>query len=167
LCLRFGITVDTICQQLSAETELVKTATDDSLPYRRVKRARAALMYELTGAGNVAEMIGCAASTVRKWYHRYRKHGISGLNDLPRSGRPKVFSARFRLELVAIVCQKSPEAYLPGVTHWSIRDLVMMLPRLLNLKSISAETVRKILNEHHLNLHSRNFIPMIPKNPCN
>ena len=157
MCLRFGITVDTICQQLSAETELVKTATDDSLPYRRVKRARAALMYELTGAGNVAEMIGCAASTVRKWYHRYRKHGISGLNDLPRSGRPKVFSARFRLELVAIVCQKSPEAYLPGVTHWSIRDLVMMLPRLLNLKSISAETVRKILNEHHLKPHKLEY----------
>jgi len=102
LCLRFGITVDTICQQLSTEAELVKTATDDSLPYRRVKRARAALLYELTGAGNVAAVIGCAVITVRKWYHRYREHGISGLNDLPRSGRPKVFSARFRLELVAI-----------------------------------------------------------------
>jgi len=157
LCLRFGITVDTICQQLSTETELVKTATDDSLPYRRVKRARAALLYELTGAGNVAEMIGCAVSTVRKWYHRYQKHGISGLNDLPRSGRPKVFSARFRLELVAIVCQKPPEAFLPGVTHWSIRDLVMMLPRLLNLKSISVETVRKILNEHHLKPHKLEY----------
>ena len=157
MCLRFGITVDTICQQLSAETELVKTATDDSLPYRRVKRARAALLYELTGTGNVAEMIGCAVSTVRKWYHRYQEHGISGLKDLPRSGRPKVFSARFRLELVAIVCQKPPEVFLPGVTHWSIRDLVMMLPRLLNLKSISAETVRNILKEHHLKPHKLEY----------
>jgi len=150
LCLRFGITVETICRQLYSENELVKAATDDSLPYRKVKRARAALLYELTGAGNVAQMIGCAASTARKWYHRYLAYGISGLKDLPRSGRPKVFSARFRLELVAIVCQQPPEAYLPGVTHWSIRDLVMMLPRLLNLKSISAETVRSILKEHHL-----------------
>jgi len=157
LCLRFGITVETICQQLSTETELVKTATDDSLPYRRVKRARAALLYELTGTVNVAEMIGCAVSTVRKWYHRYQEHGISGLNDLPRSGRPKVFSARFRLELVAIVCQKPPEVFLPGVTHWSIRDLVMMLPRLLNLKSISAETVRNILKEHHLKPHKLEY----------
>lgn len=148
--MRFGITVETICRQLNSEKELVKAATDDSLPYRKVKRARAALLYELTGVQNVARMIGCAASTARKWHHRYLACGISGLEDLPRSGRPKVFSARFRLELVAIVCQQPPEAYLPGVTHWSIRDLVMMLPRLLNLKSISPETVRSILKEHHL-----------------
>ena len=114
-------------------------------------------MYELAGAGNAAAIIDCALSTARKWYHRYLEHGLSGLKDLPRSGRPKVFSARFRLELVAIVCQKPPEVYLPGVTHWSIRDLVMMLPRLLNLTSISAETVRNILKEHHLKPHKLKY----------
>ncbi len=157
LCLRFGITVETICQQLSSKPELIRAATDDVLPYRNIKRARAALLYELAEAGNVAQVIGCAASTARKWYYRYLAYGIGGLKDLPRSGRPKVFSARFRLELVAIVCQQPPEAFLPGVTHWSIRDLAMMLPRLLNLKSISAETIRKILNEHHLKPHKLEY----------
>ena len=90
LCLHFGITVETICQQLSSKSDLTKAATDDALPYWKVKRARAALLYGLTGSQNVAQMIGCAASTARKWHHRYLAYGISDLKDLPRSERPKV-----------------------------------------------------------------------------
>ena len=151
--MRFGITLETICRQMSSETELVEVSTDTSLPYKIVRRARAALLHELSGTTRAAKMIGSAVSTARRWYRRYLKNGIDGLKDLPRSGRPRAFNARLRLEVVAVVCQKPAESFLPGVTHWSIRDLAMMLPRLLPVKSISSETVRSILKEHHLKPH--------------
>jgi hypothetical protein len=36
----------------------------------------------------VAELLGCDLATVRRWIHRYNTHGVAGLGDLPRSGRP-------------------------------------------------------------------------------
>ncbi len=108
----------------------------------------------MTATGRIAEMTNFSQKTVRKWHQRYMENGTSGLKDLPRSGLPKGFSVRFRLEVVAIICQKSPEAFLPGVIHWSIRGLVMVLPRLLILSSISTGIVYNIiLQEHHLKLH--------------
>jgi transposase len=32
-------------------------------------------------AGATAEVLGCDASTVRRWIHRYNQHGIAGLCD--------------------------------------------------------------------------------------
>lgn len=145
--------METICQQLSANSYLYRQATDGFLPYKLVKRANAALLFEYAGVARAANIVNSAVGTVRKWYQRYQKYGIAGLKDLPRSGRPKVFSNRVKLEVVAIVCQKPAETCLPGVTHWSIRDLAKMLPRLLNIAKISTESVRKILKEHCLKPH--------------
>jgi Winged helix-turn helix len=35
-----------------------------------------------------ADLLGCDASTVRRWIHRYNAHGVDGLTDRPRPGRP-------------------------------------------------------------------------------
>lgn len=154
MVLRFGISIESVYRQLSPETSLLDPATNGSLPYKVVKRAKAALMMQLANSTQAAVGVAnCAAGNARKWYQRYLKDGISGLYDLPRSGRPRVFGEKFKLQVIAIVCQKPADTYLPGVTHWSIRDLAMMLPRLLNVKSISPESVRKILLEHHLKPH--------------
>jgi hypothetical protein len=40
----------------------------------------------------VAAELGCAAETVSKWRWRFRRRGLDGLHDLPRSGRPAAFS---------------------------------------------------------------------------
>jgi transposase len=158
LVLCFGISLESIYRQLLPETKLCKLATSDALPYKVVKRTRAAWVMQLKRSIQAAACFtGYTAATVRKWYQRYLKDGIPGLKDLPRSGRPRVFGNKFKLQITAIVCQKPAELYLPGVTHWSIRDLAMMLPRLLNVKSISAESVRKILKEHHLKPYRREY----------
>jgi transposase len=154
LVLRFGISLENIYRQMSTETDLCKLANDGALPYKVVKRARAVWLMQLQRPAQAAACIAdYAVSTVRKWYQRYLKDGIPGLKDLPRSGRPRVFGDKFKLQVTAIVCQKPAELYLPGVTHWSIKDLAMMLPRLLNFRSISTESVRKILQEHRLKPH--------------
>ncbi len=40
----------------------------------------------------VAAEFDCHPETVAKWRWRFRRHGLDGLSDLPRSGRPATFS---------------------------------------------------------------------------
>ena len=42
----------------------------------------------------VANEFGCARNTVILWRTRYLEHGLAGLQDAPRSGRPRSFSPR-------------------------------------------------------------------------
>ena len=41
---------------------------------------------------HVAAELGCGPKTVSKWRWRFRRRGLAGLHDLPRSGRPATFS---------------------------------------------------------------------------
>lgn len=40
----------------------------------------------------VAEEFACDPDTVARWRNRFAKLRLSGLRDLPRSGRPRAFS---------------------------------------------------------------------------
>lgn len=40
----------------------------------------------------VATELDCERHTVGRWRHRYLRHGLNGLQDAPRSGRPRRFS---------------------------------------------------------------------------
>jgi hypothetical protein len=40
----------------------------------------------------VANALRCNRHTVGRWCHRYMAHGLNGLQDAPRSGRPRRFS---------------------------------------------------------------------------
>jgi transposase-like protein len=40
----------------------------------------------------VATELGCERHTVSRWRQRYLAHGLSGLQDAPRSGRPRRIS---------------------------------------------------------------------------
>ncbi len=40
----------------------------------------------------VATEMDCERHTVSRWRHRYLAHGLNGLQDAPRSGRPQRFS---------------------------------------------------------------------------
>ncbi len=56
--------------------------------------------------------------TVIDWRNRYAAQGISGLDDSPRSGRPRTIDHR---QIVAETLKPPPKKY--GVTHWSSRLL--------------------------------------------
>jgi len=38
----------------------------------------------------IAELLGYDSATVRRWIHRYNQHGVAGLEDRPRGGRPRL-----------------------------------------------------------------------------
>jgi transposase len=42
----------------------------------------------------IAGLLGCDPGTVRRWIHRYNRHGVTALADRPRSGRPRLGSTR-------------------------------------------------------------------------
>ena len=41
---------------------------------------------------DIAAELGCDRHTVGQWRERFVAHGLEGLQDLPRSGRPRSFS---------------------------------------------------------------------------
>lgn len=40
----------------------------------------------------VAHELHCDPDTVARWRNRFARHRLQGLRDLPRAGRPRVFS---------------------------------------------------------------------------
>ena len=56
-------------------------------------------------ASQIAAGLGCHPKTVRQWLHRFNAHGVDGLGDRPRSGRPRRLDQTERGRLVALVGQ--------------------------------------------------------------
>jgi transposase len=72
--------------------ELEARARKYTLPYRDVIRARIVLMAA-DGLGNdeIAARLGTRREVVSKWRKRFFEHGIAGLEERPRGGRPPAF----------------------------------------------------------------------------
>lgn len=66
-------------------------------PYRDVIRAKIVL-YAAQGLGNdeIAMRLDMPRQVVSKWRKRFFEQGVAGLEELPRQGRPGVFSPRYR-----------------------------------------------------------------------
>ena len=73
-----------------------------------------------------AELLGCCEQTVinwRKWFLERRSAGpVKALMDLPRSGRPVIYGAQKRAQVIAIVCETLHEHEL-SLSRFSITDL--------------------------------------------
>ena len=81
--------------------------------------------------------------TVRKWRRRFVEGRLAGLKDAPRSGRPPVFTAADRAEVIALACALPAESGLP-LSRWSGPDLARELAARCQL-AVSASTVRRWL----------------------
>ncbi|MDZ4063446.1 MAG: helix-turn-helix domain-containing protein [Coriobacteriia bacterium] len=81
--------------ELSVEERRVleDRATRYTLPYRDVVRARIVLMAA-QGLRNdqIAEKLSARREVVSKWRKRFAESRLSGLEELPRAGRPALFS---------------------------------------------------------------------------
>jgi transposase len=124
---------------------LLARARQTSGPHRDVLRARIVLAAA-DGASNaaIARMLGICDDTVRKWRHRFARHGIGGLGDRPRSGRPRRFSAAAVAEVKALACELPTKSDVP-LAKWSCPDLATEATRRGVVTSVSASTVRRWL----------------------
>jgi hypothetical protein len=83
--------------------------------------------------------------TVRKWRRRFSEHGIDGLRDLPRSGRPRTFAATVVAEIKALACELPPASGMP-LARWSCPDLAAEAVDRGIVEAVSASTVRRWLS---------------------
>lgn len=74
-------------------TELEARARRYTLPYRDVIRAKIVLMAA-AGLDNdeIAARLDTRREIVSKWRKRFFVHGLPGLEERPRGGRPPAFS---------------------------------------------------------------------------
>lgn len=73
--------------------ELEARARRYTLPYRDVMRAKVVLMAA-DGLDNdeIAARLDTRREIVSKWRKRFLEHGLPGLEERPRGGRPPAFS---------------------------------------------------------------------------
>ena len=74
------------------ERELRRRTQKYTLPYLEVVRARMILLAA-QGLGNdeIAAQLGMRREVVSMWRKRFFEHRLKGLEEKPRSGRPRAF----------------------------------------------------------------------------
>ena len=128
---------------------LKKRARGAKTPHRDRVRAQIVLAAA-RGQTNarIAADLGISIDTARKWRTRFAGHGLGGLKDLPRCGRPRRITALDRAAVVALACQLPAATGVP-LAHWTGPELAAELTT-QNLVSspVSASSVLRILAEH-------------------
>jgi hypothetical protein len=100
-----------------------------------------------------AELLGCCEQTVLNWRKRFlerRSEGpVAALMDLPRSGRPPIYGAQERVQVVAIVCEILHDHKQP-LSRFSISDLRRLVIQEEGLGHLSHGSLARILAENAL-----------------
>ena len=123
--------------------ELERLHRAPSTPAGLSRRARAVLLMAQGLSGvDIAERVGYTVVQISRLRRRFADHGMAGLRDRPRSGRPPTITARKRAQIVALTL-KPPGL---GLTHWSTRDLARHA-------GVSHGTVHRIWRAHALKPH--------------
>ena len=90
-----------------------------SIRASHVERARIVLaVADGKGTSGTARELGVSRPTVIKWRDRFAEHGLAGLDDEPRPGRPKRVDDS---AIIAATLEPPPDSL--AVTHWSTRLL--------------------------------------------
>ena len=125
---------------------LKKRVRGTKTPYRDRLRAQAVLAAARGRANErIAADLRAAAATVRKWRGRFALHGLGGLKDLPRSGRPREISEEARAAVVALACQLPAATGVP-LSRWSGPELKRELEaQALVSEPVSVSSLLRIL----------------------
>src|SRR3954465_11710595 len=106
--------------------EVERRVRDKGAPAREVERARIVLLAaEGVSGKQIAARVGCAQPTGVTRRRRYAEHGLAGLDDLPRPGKPSSLPEALRDRVLELTLTAPPTQY--GATHWSSRLLAAAL----------------------------------------
>jgi transposase len=138
------------CQLVLAACDrhrLKRLERSQTAPYRQVLRAKIVLLAA-RGLPNarIAARLGITVDTARKWRGRFVAHGLAGLADRPRAGRPARFTPLQVAEVKALACQLPAEAGVP-LSVWSCPELAREAVCRGIATAISASTVGRWLAE--------------------
>src|SRR6266496_2784389 len=120
------------------------------IPHGQARRARAMLLLEQEQTFvQTAQWVGMTESHVRKWARRFLEEGVVGLYEKPRPGRTPLFPPEVALYVVKLACER-PDSVGRSLSQWNCPDLARQLEASGIVQSISAETIRCILQSHKL-----------------
>ena len=122
-------------EQQALET-LQRAGKTSQQPVRRVN----ILLLAQAGLSNqaIADQVGTSRNLVQKWRKRFALYEpppllaeeegdpvarLAASQDLPRSGRPRIFPPLARHTVVAVACQGTEGGEFGGFSHYSVRDL--------------------------------------------
>ena len=129
-----------------------------------VRRARAVLLLAHGhSVVSVAAQVGLAPRHVHKWSRRFLEQGLPGLEDKPRPGARPKFSPGVALHLVKMACEL-PDLRGRSLSQWDCMELARQLVAEGVVDSISAQSVRRMLNSYRLKPW-RHHLWLSPKTP--
>jgi transposase len=150
----FGSVVE-LPDKLRAELQALVRA--GSTPQALVFRCRIVLSAaEPDNPSNqdIAGKLGCNRHTVGRWRERFVANGLEGLQDAPRSGRPRSFSPppEQRVAVISIATSKTEEHNRPA-NGWTLDQIAATLINEAHAETISRSTVQRILAATDLKPH--------------
>ena len=122
-------------------------ANSSKLEHRYVLRARIILMKaEGASYDSIQQKLNLSRPVVAKWIKRFKKMGLDGLKDAPRSGAPNTYGDEDTARLLHLVHSDPGKGY----TGWSQR-------RLAAEAKMSQWKVHKILKDHQIKPHKVDY----------
>ena len=93
----------------------------------------------------IAELLSIQPSKVYYWHKRWRKEGLEGLADRPRSGRPKATDEKYR-QILAQTVEQDPQELGYAFTVWDSKRLIAHLKKKTGVQ-VTERTFLNILAE--------------------
>jgi transposase len=125
------------------QAELAQAASKQ----KRVRNWRRMRAIELLAEGRkpeaVAEVLGCARSSVYAWAKAWQETGLSGLQEGPRSGRKRSLEGRAELLLEELLKEGDPQRRGYRSSAWTVPMLRSELAK--GGYVVSERTVRRTL----------------------
>src|SRR5262249_6394085 len=120
-----------------------------------VRLARRAWIIHLAAQGltppAIAQQLGMSEKAVRHRLQRFATEGIAGLEDAPRSGRPRTYSPDVTNQVIAKARSLPPrpaEGETPPTCHWTLDRLQAELAK--DGIPIKRSQIRRLLKAEHL-----------------
>ena len=116
----------------------------------RVFRRAQAILEVVKGktVKETSETFGFANSALRKWIRRYVAAGTDGLQDLPRSGRPREVTEEIE-ELVVQLIDEDPLDHKSIYSQWTCSELARVVGEKTG-KLLGPESMRRVLKKKGL-----------------
>jgi transposase len=134
----------------ASERKVLKKRVRGAKTHWRDRLRAEIVLAAARGRGNarIAADLRCCEDTARQWRGWFAESGLEGLEDRPRSGRPRRISEEDRAAVVALACQLPAETGVP-LSRWTGPELRREVEeRRLASTAVSESSILRILAEN-------------------
>ena len=128
------------------ELEIIEKAIKQD-PRPKVRRRAPAIRLLHLGykPAEAGKLLSASVSSIYRWHDQWRENGVDGVDDKPRSGRPKVTTEEYCQKLEKVMA-KDPHELGYVFTIWTVARLEKHMKKETGIE-MSEETLRQLLKE--------------------